>query len=106
MIPIVIFANIAGIWSGWLTAILLLPMTTHEYVYGVQQYFHTPALVFSLVKGLFFGACITFIACYMGLRAEGGAAGVGRTVRNTVVAIIVALMVLDVLLAPLYKLVS
>jgi phospholipid/cholesterol/gamma-HCH transport system permease protein len=103
MIPIVILANVIGIWSGWLTAITLLPMTTHEYVFGVQSYYHAAALIFSLVKGLFFGVTITFIGCYVGLQAEGGAAGVGRTARNTVVAIIVALMVLDVVLAPLYK---
>ncbi len=103
MLPIVILANIVGIWSGWLTAITMLPMTTHEYVYGVQSYYHSAALIFSLLKGLFFGVTITFIGCYSGLQAEGGAAGVGRTARNTVVAIIVALMVLDVVLAPLYK---
>jgi len=103
MIPIVILANVAGIWSGWLTAIAMLDMTTHEYVYGVRSYYHSAALIFSIMKGVFFGITITFIGCYMGLQAEGGAAGVGRTARNAVVAIIVALMVLDVVLAPLYK---
>ena len=103
MIPIVILANIAGIWSGWITGMAMLDMSTHDYVYGVRNYYHSAALIFSLVKGVFFGITITFIGCYVGLQAEGGAAGVGRTARNTVVAIIVALMVLDVVLAPLYK---
>ncbi|MFO7588067.1 MAG: ABC transporter permease [Gemmatimonadota bacterium] len=103
MLPIVVLANVVGIWSGWLTAILLLPMSTHEYVYGVQGYYHAASLIFSLVKGLFFGVTITFTACYVGLQAEGGAAGVGRTATNAVVSIIVALMMLDVILAPLYK---
>jgi phospholipid/cholesterol/gamma-HCH transport system permease protein len=103
MIPIVILANVVGIFSGWITGIVMLPMTTQDYVYGVQSYYHAASLIFSLVKGFFFGITITFTACYMGLRAEGGAAGVGRTATNAVVAIIVALMVLDVVLAPLYK---
>jgi phospholipid/cholesterol/gamma-HCH transport system permease protein len=103
MLPIVIFANIVGIWSGWLSAIALLPMTTHEYVYGVQNYYHAASLIFSLVKGFFFGITITFTACYVGLQAEGGAAGVGRTATNAVVSIIVLIMMLDVFLAPLYK---
>ena len=106
MVPIVIFANIIGIWSGWLTGIALLPMTTHEYIYGVQAYNYGPAVIFTLIKAVFFGATITFTGCYVGLRAQGGAAGVGRSARNTVVAIIVALMVLDVVLAPIYKAVS
>jgi len=103
MLPIVILANIVGIWSGWITALAMLDMTTHEYVYGVQSYYHSAALIFSLLKGVIFGITITFVGCYVGMQAEGGAAGVGRTVRNTVVAIIVAVMVLDVVLAPLYK---
>jgi phospholipid/cholesterol/gamma-HCH transport system permease protein len=103
MVPIVIFANIVGIWSGWLSAIALLPMTTQEYVFGVRDYYHAPALIFSLVKAFFFGITITFTACYVGFQAEGGAAGVGRTATKAVVAIIVAIMMLDVFLAPLYK---
>ena len=106
MVPLVVLANIAGIWAGWLTSIGVLPMTSHEYVYGVQHYYHTAALVFSLVKAVFFGFTITFIGCYVGFQAGGGAEGVGRTARNAVVAIIVAVMVLDVVLAPLYKAVS
>ncbi|MFQ5889231.1 MAG: MlaE family ABC transporter permease [Gemmatimonadota bacterium] len=106
LIPLVVLANIAGMAAGWITAVSLLPMTTHEYVYGVQTYYHSAALIFSLVKGFAFGITITFTACYVGLQAEGGAAGVGRTATNAVVAIIVAIMVLDVILAPVYKAVS
>ena len=106
LIPLVILANVVGIFSGWLTAIGLLPMSTHEYVFGVRSYYHAAALIFSLVKGVFFGFTIAFIASYVGIRAEGGAAGVGRTTTNAVVAIIVAIMVLDVVLAPVYKAVS
>lgn len=106
MLPIVIFANIVGIWAGWLTAIGLLPMSTEEYIYGVQAYNYAPAVIFTLIKAVFFGITITFTGCYVGFQAQGGAAGVGRTATNTVVAIIVALMVLDVVLAPIYKAVS
>jgi phospholipid/cholesterol/gamma-HCH transport system permease protein len=106
MLPIVIFANLIGVVSGWFTSIALLPMTTHEYVYGVQTYNYAPAVIFTLIKAVAFGITITFTGCFVGFRAEGGAAGVGRTATNTVVAIIVALMVLDVVLAPIYKAVS
>ncbi len=106
LLPLCILANVAGILSGWITAVALLPMTTHEYVYGVQSYYHGAALIFSLVKAVFFGFTITFVACYVGMRAEGGAEGVGRTTTTAVVAIIVAIMVLDVALGPVYKAVS
>lgn len=106
LLPLVIFANIVGIFTGWLSAITLLPMTTAEYVQGAQDYYHAAALIFSLVKAVAFGFTIGFTACYVGLGAEGGAAGVGRTATNTVVAIIVSIMAVDVILGPVYKALS
>ena len=106
LVPLVILANIMGIASGWLTAVTVLPMTSSEYVLGARGYYHSAALIYSLVKAVAFGFTITFTASYVGLRAEGGAAGVGRTATKAVVAIIVAIMTLDVVLAPVYKAVS
>jgi len=105
-VPLVIFANISGILAGLVTAVSLLPMTPQEFITGARDYYHTPALIFSLVKAFAFGFSIPYIACYVGLRAEGGAAGVGRTATSAVVSIIVAIMMLDVILAPVYKAVS
>jgi len=106
MIPLVVLANAAGIFSGWITGITLLPMSTHQYVYGAKAIYHSAQLVLSLVKAVAFGFAVSFIGCYVGIRAEGGAAGVGRTTTNAVVSIIVAVMILDVLLAPIYRAVS
>jgi len=106
MIPLVVLANAAGIFSGWITGITLLPMSTHQYVYGAKTIYHSAQLVLSLVKAVAFGFAVAFIGCYVGIQAEGGAAGVGRTTTNAVVSIIVAVMILDVLLAPIYRAVS
>lgn len=106
LVPLVILANVAGIFSGYLTSTLLLDLTPSQYASGAQGYYHTAALVYTLVKAVVFGFTITFTASYVGLRAGGGAAGVGRTATSAVVAIIVAIMVLDVVLAPVYKAVS
>lgn len=103
LVPLVILADAIGIFAGWVTGVSVLPMTTSEFVFGARSYYHSAALIFSLIKAPIFGFAITFTACYVGLRAEGGAAGVGRTATKAVVAIIVTIMVLDVLLGPLYK---
>ncbi len=103
LIPLVILADAIGIFAGWITGVTVLPMTTSEFVFGAQSYYHSAALIFSLIKAPIFGFAITFVACYVGLRAEGGAAGVGRTATKAVVAIIVTIMVLDVIMGPLYK---
>ncbi len=106
LVPLVILANIMGIFAGYVTSLALLGMTTNEYVSGAQGYYHTAALVYTLVKAVAFGFTITFTASYVGLRAGGGAAGVGRTATAAVVSIIVWIMILDVVLAPVYKAVS
>ncbi len=101
--PLVAIADAVGILAGWGGALLTLPITSAEFTYGVRTYFHDFALWFGLIKAAVFGATITFIGCYMGLRASGGAEGVGRTTTKAVVAGTVALMFWDAVLARLLK---
>ncbi len=101
--PLVVMADAMGIVSGYVMSVTILGMSSAEYVRGAQGYYHHGALIFSLVKAVAFGFTVTFTAAYVGLRARGGASGVGRTATRAVVAIIVLIMVLDVVLGPLYK---
>ena len=101
--PLVVIADFVGIGAGWLGALLTLPITSTEFVYGVQSYFHDFALWFGLIKAAVFGATITFIGCYIGLRTAGGAEGVGRTTTSIAVSGTVAIMFWDAILARLLK---
>lgn len=101
--PLVVLADAAGILAGWLGALLTLPITTTDFVYGARVYFHDFALWFGLIKAAVFGATVTFIGCYVGLRAQGGAEGVGRTTTTAVVAGTLAIMVWDLILVRLLK---
>jgi phospholipid/cholesterol/gamma-HCH transport system permease protein len=56
-----------------------------------------------VIKGATFGIAITFIACFIGLEGKGGAEGVGKTTTTAVVTTTLAIMILDLLLAPLLK---
>lgn len=103
LVPLVMLANAMGVFSGYVTSVVILGLTSGEYVDGAKGYYHHGALIFSLVKAAAYGFAITFVACYVGLRASGGAAGVGRTATRAVVAIIVSIMVLDTVLGPVYK---
>jgi phospholipid/cholesterol/gamma-HCH transport system permease protein len=69
----------------------------------MRYYFRPWAVIFSLIKGTFFGLAISFIACYVGLQGKGGAEGVGRTTTASVVTTTLALMIVDVTLAPMLK---
>lgn len=101
--PLVVLADATGIAAGWAGAMLTLPMTTADFIYGTRTYFHDFALWFGLIKAAVFGTTITFIGCYIGLRATGGAEGVGRTTTAVVVAGTVAIMFWDAVLARLLK---
>lgn len=101
--PLVVLADAVGIAAGFGGALLTLPVTFSDLVYGMRNYFHEFALWFGLIKAVVFGATITFIGCYVGLRATGGAEGVGRTTTAVVVAGTVAIMFWDAVLARLLK---
>jgi phospholipid/cholesterol/gamma-HCH transport system permease protein len=101
---LVVLADAGGMVAAWAVALLTLPITTAEFVYGARVYFHDFALWFSIMKGAIFGLSITFIACLVGLRVTGGAEGVGRATTAIVVAGTVAVMTWDVVLVRLLKL--
>lgn len=102
--PLVVLADAAGIVAGWLVGLMAVEdLTTAQFVYGMRFYFYPFALFYSVIKAAAFGLAITFLACYIGLDARGGAEGVGRTTTAAVVTTTLAVMFLDVALAPLLK---
>jgi phospholipid/cholesterol/gamma-HCH transport system permease protein len=100
---LVVFADAGGMLAGWGIAVVRIPITTSEFAAGARAYFEPFVLYFSLLKGAVFGVSIAFIACAAGLRATGGAAGVGRATTLSVVLATVVMMVLDLLLARLLR---
>ncbi|MBI4409536.1 MAG: ABC transporter permease [Gemmatimonadetes bacterium] len=102
---LVALALAASLFAGWGVAVLVTPVTSAEFWFGVRYYMRDFPLFFALIKGAAFGLSITFIASYVGLQARGGSRGVGRATTRAVVAMVSALLVLDTLFAPLLKLV-
>jgi phospholipid/cholesterol/gamma-HCH transport system permease protein len=93
----------ASMLAGWLTALATTRATTPDFWFGVRHYMRDFPLFYALIKACAFSVAITFIACYSGLDAGGGSAGVGRTSRRAVIAMISAVIVLDTALVPLLK---
>ncbi len=102
--PLVVLADAMGIAAGWGIGLVAVDgLTSADVVYGMRFYFRPWALIFSLIKGSCFGLAIAFIACFIGLQGRGGAEGVGRTTTASVVTTTLALMIIDVSLAPMLK---
>jgi phospholipid/cholesterol/gamma-HCH transport system permease protein len=99
VIPVlVIFADLAGVLAGWVSAKESLDITNADFVYGVRYYFRPFDLWYSVIKGGFFAAAVTFIPCYVGINTQQGAEGVGRATTTAVVSASVAILLLDVVL--------
>jgi phospholipid/cholesterol/gamma-HCH transport system permease protein len=96
MFPVVTVLAIAmGIGAGWVTAIQLLDMTSHEFVRGLTLFFLPFDVTFALVKATSFGFIVTSIGCFFGFHTRGGAEGVGHSTTRAVVVSSMAILVLD-----------
>jgi phospholipid/cholesterol/gamma-HCH transport system permease protein len=96
MFPIVVgLAMVVGVAAGWLASILLLDLSSEEFVKGLRLFFTTFDVRYGLVKAASFGTAVTWIGCMQGLAARGGAEGVGHAATSAVVYSAVVILVLD-----------
>jgi phospholipid/cholesterol/gamma-HCH transport system permease protein len=102
MIPVlVVLADVMGIFAGWFSMTVVLPITNEDFAYGARSFWRPFDATYSVIKAFFFAGSITIIACYMGFNTQQGAEGVGRSTTGAVVASSVLILLLDVLLANL-----
>jgi phospholipid/cholesterol/gamma-HCH transport system permease protein len=96
MFPVITaFAMAVGVAAGWITAINLLDLSTHEFVKGLRQFYRFKDIWFGLVKSASFGFAVALMGCLQGFRAGGGAQGVGLATTRAVVLGCEAILVLD-----------
>jgi phospholipid/cholesterol/gamma-HCH transport system permease protein len=96
MFPVVVAAAmLVGLGAGWVASVLLLQISSAEFIKGVRLFFQTFDVSYGLVKSASFGFAVTLIGCAQGLRTRGGAVGVGRGATAAVVYSAVMILVLD-----------
>lgn len=96
MFPVIVtFANAVGIFSGWITAINLLDMSTQEFIRGLRLFFEPFDLTYSIIKTTSFGFLVTTVGCFQGFTTEGGAEGVGQATTRAVVISSMLILVFD-----------
>ena len=97
MICLAVVGDIAGVAGGLVTGKVFLGISATQYVHLTFERAKLQDFLTGLVKAGVFGAVISSLACYMGLRVTGGALGVGRATTYTVVYTIVGLILVDLL---------
>jgi len=96
MFPVVVgLSMVVGVAAGWAASILLLGISSEEFVKGLRLFFDAFDVRYGLVKSATFGTAVTWIGCMQGLAARGGAQGVGRAATSAVVYSAVIILVLD-----------
>jgi phospholipid/cholesterol/gamma-HCH transport system permease protein len=93
MLPVlVLFADVVGMVGGYLVGVLRgVPGTV--FLDSVRRFLDPHDVSAGLIKAAVFGLSIALVACFKGLRAGGGADGVGRATTGSVVTAILFVLI-------------
>jgi phospholipid/cholesterol/gamma-HCH transport system permease protein len=90
-----VVSDFIGVLGGWLVARYQLQVNSSLYWASVTKGLYMNDVWMGLSKPFVFGFLIATIACHVGLRTEGGTAGVGKATTVSVVAGSVAVIAAD-----------
>ncbi|MCW8138951.1 MAG: ABC transporter permease [Planctomycetota bacterium] len=86
MTPVLtVFNDAVAIVGGGIIANTQLQLTWGKYYQNVLEGLTVKAIYTGLTKAVVFGLIIAIVSCAEGLRTEGGAVGVGRATRTSVI---------------------
>jgi phospholipid/cholesterol/gamma-HCH transport system permease protein len=102
MLPLLtIAANFSGIVMGWLANTLAEPISFRFFLEtGFKDLMFTDYIP-SVLKTSVFGVIIGLVACFQGMRTQGGTEGVGRSATSSVVLSSLFVILADVVLVRL-----
>lgn len=87
MIPVLTIISIfIGIVGGYEVAHLYKDVSFSVFFYGVRMFYQNWDLIVGLIKATVYGYFIASYACFFGFTTKGGAEGVGKSTKATVVA--------------------
>ncbi len=96
MIPLLtLFSTMMGIFGGYLIAISLFHMTAASYFEPMQLHISLFDVASGFIKSFIFGVLLITVCCYKGMKATGGAAGVGKATTQSVVTSYILILVSD-----------
>lgn len=102
-VPVLVgVGDVIGIMGGWLVSVNALGFNSTTYLKTTYGYLQSWDVVSGLIKGAVFGLIVATSGCWFGMRAAGGAAGVGRATTNAVVTASIAILGANFLLTGLF----
>jgi phospholipid/cholesterol/gamma-HCH transport system permease protein len=94
-----IVADVIGIGGGWAVSVSLYDLPSSMFLTSVRDGITTDDILGGIIKPLVFGFLMGTIACYKGLKTEGGTVGVGQSTTSAVVTASIVVIISDFFLA-------
>ena len=94
-----VLADVIGIGGGWAVSIGLYDLPSSMFITSVRDGITTDDIIGGIIKPLVFGFLMGTVACYKGLKTEGGTVGVGRSTTSAVVMASIVVIISDFFLA-------
>ena len=96
MLPVLtLYADAVGIFGGYIICVYRMGISSSMYMKITADALLYKDLFTGLFKTIFFGMIIAFVSCYQGFNVEGGAEGVGKATRESVVASFILIIAAD-----------
>lgn len=103
MVPcLTVLGECMGLFGGWLIGYGTLHLDSFGFITRMIEALTLRDVFSGLLKSALFGALIGSIACFYGLKVEGGAAGVGRATTHSVVHSMTAILGADCVLTAVF----
>jgi phospholipid/cholesterol/gamma-HCH transport system permease protein len=103
MMCLTLIADVMGMLGGYLVGTAMLDIGGPTYLEINNNAVEFPDLWKGLIKAVAFGVIVTLVACRQGLKADGGALGVGRATTSAVVVSIVLIIAANLCFAILFN---
>jgi phospholipid/cholesterol/gamma-HCH transport system permease protein len=100
-----LLGDVLGILGGLVVGVFVLDLSPGFYMNDVLSSLTIEDVLTGAGKAFFFGYFVAIVACWNGLRVEGGADGVGRATTNTVVICAILVVTSDFFLTQLFHLI-
>lgn len=98
MVPLLtVYADFIGIIGGYIVGVYKLNIGHHMYMKMTWDPLKYKDVFTGLIKSVSFGIIICTISCFEGMRAEGGAEGVGKATTLSVVTSFILIIAADCL---------
>ncbi|MDP3790859.1 MAG: ABC transporter permease [Candidatus Omnitrophota bacterium] len=103
MIPILtLYSDIIGGLGGYLIGVYKLDVSHSMYMKMTWKALRYKDIYTGLIKSTFFAMIICIVACFEGMRAEGGAEGVGKATTSSVVTSFILIIASDCFFTALF----